>query len=121
VIPFPGRTVAEAERAFRESVDDDLTFCAARGGPPERPFSGKFVGRVEPDIHRVLSFTAERAGVSLNELLNRLLARGSDAALGRQPGRKRRSGAPGDPSRPDCPATPCPAATTPRCCIAAAL
>ncbi len=45
-ITFQGKTVEEARRAFRDSVDDYLEFCAATGDPPEKPFSGRFVVRV---------------------------------------------------------------------------
>lgn len=38
VITFDGETPAEAEQAFRDSVDDYLAFCAERGEPPDRSF-----------------------------------------------------------------------------------
>ncbi len=31
VITFEGRTFAEVERAFRDSIDDYIAFCAMRG------------------------------------------------------------------------------------------
>jgi predicted HicB family RNase H-like nuclease len=37
VVTFQGQTVQEAERAFRESVDDYLAFCGSRGEQPEEP------------------------------------------------------------------------------------
>jgi predicted HicB family RNase H-like nuclease len=114
-----GRTVAEAERAFLETIEDDLAFCTEQGKPPERPFSGTFVVRVEPDIDRALLLEAERAGVNLNELVNRLLARGADAMRAGRPG-GRRSGAPEGRSRPECPPSPRHAVYTPRCGIAGA-
>ena len=50
VITFQGRTVDEVKGAFRESVDDYLAFCAKRGEEPEKPFTGKFVVRIPPDL-----------------------------------------------------------------------
>ena len=41
VVTFEGATYAEVEAAFHASVDDYLAFCAARGEPPDRPYSGK--------------------------------------------------------------------------------
>ena len=41
VVTFEGATFAEVEQAFRDSVDDYLAFCAERGEPPDRPYSGK--------------------------------------------------------------------------------
>ncbi len=39
VITFQGETVAEARKAFQDSVDDYLAFCAERGEAPEKPAS----------------------------------------------------------------------------------
>ena len=68
-ITFQGKTVEEAMQAFRDSVDDYLEFCASTGDPPEKPFSGKFVVRVRPEIHRDLSAIAQSRGTSLNQLV----------------------------------------------------
>lgn len=40
VITFQGRNIAEVTRAFRESVDDYLSFCKQRDKDPDRPYSG---------------------------------------------------------------------------------
>lgn len=66
VITFQGKSVAELKKAFRESVDDYLAFCAERGEEPDKPFSGQFVARVSPDLHRRASLAASIAGKSLN-------------------------------------------------------
>ncbi len=52
VITFEGETFTEVEQAFRDSVDDYLAFCAERGEPPNRSFSGKIPLRVPPEGHR---------------------------------------------------------------------
>ena len=41
VITFQGKSVAELKKAFQDSVDDYLAFCAARGEEPDKPSSGK--------------------------------------------------------------------------------
>jgi predicted HicB family RNase H-like nuclease len=46
VITFQRSRVDELEKAFRDSIDDYLEFCASRGEEPEKPFSGKFMVRV---------------------------------------------------------------------------
>jgi predicted HicB family RNase H-like nuclease len=66
VITFQGKSAAELKRAFRESIDDYLNFCAERGETPDKPFSGQFVTRVSPELHRQASMAASRAGKSLN-------------------------------------------------------
>ena len=73
VITFQGETVAEARRAFEDSVDDYLEFCAARGEAPEKPFSGRFVVRLDPAVHRALAIEAEARGISLNALVEQTL------------------------------------------------
>ena len=73
VVTFQGTTVEEIKRAFRESVDDYLAFCAERGESPDRPASGKFVLRVPPSTHRRLISDARRQKKSLNAyILDRL-------------------------------------------------
>ncbi len=66
VITFEGETVNELKQAFQDSVDDYLTFCADRGEEPEKPYSGKFVVRVEPGLHKSISIEARKKGKSLN-------------------------------------------------------
>ena len=66
VITFQGTSVAELEQGFRDSVDDYLSFCSERGETPDKPFSGQFVARVSPELHRRASLAASRAGKSLN-------------------------------------------------------
>jgi predicted HicB family RNase H-like nuclease len=68
-ITFQGTTVPEAMQAFRDSVDDYLEFCESLGEKPERPFSGSFLVRLEPDVHRTLTALAQVLGVSLNKFV----------------------------------------------------
>ena len=67
VVTFEGATFAEVEQAFRDSVDDYLAFCAERGEPPDRPYSGKIPLRLAPELHRRAAAQAQAAGVSLNQ------------------------------------------------------
>ena len=66
VITFQGSSVEELKQAFEDSVDDYLDFCASRGEDPEKPFSGKFLVRVPPEVHRQIMMEARRRGKSLN-------------------------------------------------------
>lgn len=75
VITFQGRSVDELKQALMESVEDYLAFCAERGEDPEKPFSGQFVVRVEPPLHRAVVSAAKRAGVSLNKWVATILER----------------------------------------------
>jgi predicted HicB family RNase H-like nuclease len=66
VITFEGSCVAELRQAFEESVEDYLAFCAERGEEPERPFSGKFSVRIDPELHRQVTIKARLENKSLN-------------------------------------------------------
>ncbi|MCC2666117.1 MAG: hypothetical protein K0R24_532 [Gammaproteobacteria bacterium] len=67
VITFQGRTVAEIKKAFKESISDYLDFCAERGEEAERPFSGKFNLRLDPELHRRIYIAAKQHKMSLNQ------------------------------------------------------
>jgi predicted HicB family RNase H-like nuclease len=60
VITFQADCVAGLERSFRDSVDEYLEFCAARGRQPEKPYSGKVALRLPPDLHRESTAAAEK-------------------------------------------------------------
>jgi predicted HicB family RNase H-like nuclease len=71
VITFEGMTFDEVEQAFRDSVDDYLAFCAERGEPPDRAYSGRIPLRVSPDTHRQAAMRAQSEGISLNQWIAR--------------------------------------------------
>jgi predicted HicB family RNase H-like nuclease len=66
VITFQGRSVDELKTAFRGSIDDYLAFCKERGETPNKPFSGQFVTRIPPELHRQIKLAASISGKSLN-------------------------------------------------------
>jgi len=70
VITFQGTSVEEIQQAFRESIDDYLAFCEERGEEPDRPFSGRFMLRLSPELHRSVYTQAELAGKSLNQWIS---------------------------------------------------
>ena len=73
VITFAGESVAELRRAFEESIDDYLAFCAERNEAPEKPYTGAFTLRVKPELHRAVSVQARLANKSLNRYVSDLL------------------------------------------------
>ena len=75
VITFQGRSVDELKSALADSVEDYLVFCRERGEEPEKPYSGQFVVRVDPSLHRALAAAAKRAGASLNKWVAAALER----------------------------------------------
>lgn len=73
VITFQGECVAELREALKDSVEDYLDFCKERGEKPEKPLSGKFVVRLDPELHQEISKLAAMEGISLNQWVSRVL------------------------------------------------
>ncbi|NLS95747.1 MAG: type II toxin-antitoxin system HicB family antitoxin [Planctomycetaceae bacterium] len=69
VVTFEGTTVPELVKAFEESVDEYLAFCAEVGHTPEKPPSGRLLVRMKPTLHGRLSAIANAKGVSVNRLV----------------------------------------------------
>ncbi len=74
VITFQGETVKQLKKAFQESIDDYIDFCSERGENPEKPYSGKFIVRVEPELHKAAAICAKREHQSLNSWVHDALA-----------------------------------------------
>lgn len=81
VITFQGETVAAARKAFEDSVDDYLAFCKERGEEPEKPYSGRLLVRVTPELHRALAGVAESRKQSMNSLIEAALVRAVESAI----------------------------------------
>jgi predicted HicB family RNase H-like nuclease len=88
VITFEGKSVQELERALKDSINDYLSWCEEEGEEPEKPYSGKFVMRVSPEIHRQLALEAGRQNRSLNALVGNILGGWVKAPPYRHPRRK---------------------------------
>ena len=73
VITFQGKTVRELKRSFKDSIDDYLEFCKKRGEKPDKPFSGKFVLRLSPELHHMAYLKAMASGKSLNAWVKEML------------------------------------------------
>ncbi len=73
VISFEGATVEELQKEFEESVNLYLKVCKKRGIEPKRPYSGKFVVRLNPTLHREIAVAADRQGESINKWVERAL------------------------------------------------
>ncbi len=74
-IVFIGRTPEELERDFAEQLKFYFEICKKRGKTPDRPYSGQFVLRIDPDLHRALAVAADREDKSLNRWAADTLAR----------------------------------------------
>jgi len=74
VITFEGRSVDELRQALAESIADYRAMCAEDGVEPERPFSGKLLVRVEPELHRQAFLAAAHAHKSLNTFVKEAIS-----------------------------------------------
>ncbi len=74
IVTFQGTSVEELEKAFRDSIDDYLDFCQSRGEQPEKPFSGKFNLRLQPDLHMQVAMRAKEENKSMNEWITETLS-----------------------------------------------
>ena len=90
VVTFQGQSVREIEQAFHESVDDYLAFCAERGEAPNKPYSGQFLLRLDPDLHRWASMVAQAQGTSLNAVVAASLKKALPARLAGPRARQKR-------------------------------
>ncbi len=83
VVGFHADTVADLTAAFHEAVDDYLEACAKVKKVPEKPYSGKVMFRVPPDVHARAALAAQVAGKSLNQWAEDALRDAADRSLGR--------------------------------------
>ena len=81
VVTFQGRSVDELRQAFKESVEDYLEACTEFGKEPEKPFTGQFVVRLRPEVHRSAVLAAKIENKSLNAWVAEKL---EQAACGQQ-------------------------------------
>lgn len=77
IIGFHGESVKELRAAFEEAVNDYLSTCEKSGRAPQKPYSGKLMLRVPPEIHARAAMMAEAHGMSLNQWAAEVLSRAS--------------------------------------------
>ena len=77
-VGFHADTVDGLRAAFREAVDDYIETCAKIGKEPQKPYSGRMMFRVDPEIHRKAARAAELSGKSLNRWAEEILDRAAD-------------------------------------------
>lgn len=76
IVGFHGDSVTEMRAAFEEAVDDYLALCAETGKRPNKPYSGKIMVRVTPELHAQVAMQAEAQGISLNQWATERFAQG---------------------------------------------
>ena len=77
VIGFHAESVNELRAAFEEAADDYLATCAKAGRAPQKPYSGKLMLRVPPEVHARAAMMAEAHGMSINQWAADVLSKAS--------------------------------------------
>ena len=72
-ISFHGKSVNELKKSFHESIEDYLDYCEKKKIEPEKPFSGKFIVRIEPEFHKKIVEVANEKNISINKFVENAL------------------------------------------------
>ena len=75
IVVFHGSTVDELETAFHESVDHYLEVSDRTGRPAQKPYSGKLMLRINPEIHAAVATASQVQGKSINQWAAEVLDR----------------------------------------------
>jgi predicted HicB family RNase H-like nuclease len=67
IVGFHGDSVKGLRKAFHEAVDDYLATCKKLGREPHKPYSGRMMLRVPPEVHAHTAMMAQAHGKSLNQ------------------------------------------------------
>jgi len=78
IVGFQFDSMAEAEKTFRESVDDYLQACREMGKNPDKPIRTLSL-RVSPKVHASVATAAKRRGQSINGWAADVLRRAASA------------------------------------------
>ncbi|AHJ69333.1 type II toxin-antitoxin system HicB family antitoxin [Granulibacter bethesdensis] len=73
-VGFHADTVQGLRAAFHEAVEDYIDVCKTTGKEPQKPYSGRMMFRVSPDVHRRAAIAAELSGKSLNQWAEDVIA-----------------------------------------------
>jgi len=75
IVGFHGETVSELKAAFEDAVNDYLETCRKVGKTPQKPYSGKLMLRIRPEIHAAVATAAQLSGQSINQWASEALNR----------------------------------------------
>ena len=73
VVTFEADCFDDLEKEFHLSVDDYLKYCDELGEEPTKPFSGKFVLRVNSELHKEIYLKSKLSDQSINSWITEVL------------------------------------------------
>lgn len=74
-ISFEGTTVEELRSDFEGAIDDYIDHCERYGVEPQKQYSGSFNIRIAPELHRDASMLSKIKDISLNQFVERAIAK----------------------------------------------
>jgi len=66
---YEGDSVAELKKNFHDAVEDYIEACKEIGKEPQKPFKGKLLSRIEPDLHKQAALISLQRHISLNKFV----------------------------------------------------
>lgn len=81
IVGFHADSVEGLKHAFHEAVDDYLETCKQVGKSPQKPYSGKLMLRLPPEIHAAVATAAQTSGKSINQWASEALRREANPSL----------------------------------------
>ena len=81
-IIYHGVSVEDIQKAFNETIDAYLEFCASTNKVPNKPFSGNFNVRITPALHKAAANVAAKSGQKLNGFVADAIASEVEARSG---------------------------------------
>ena len=66
---YEGVSVEELKRNFQEAVDDYIETCMEIGKEPQKPFKGRILTRINPELHKKAALIALQKRISLNRFV----------------------------------------------------
>ena len=63
---------------MRRAVDDYLEFCEETGREPSKPYSGRLLVRIDPELHRRIASRAAHGRMSMNAYIAARLEESAD-------------------------------------------
>ena len=74
LILYEGNTLSELKEDFIAAIESYIEGCIAEGKTPRKPFSGKILVRMSPDMHERITVAATDSHITINEFINNALA-----------------------------------------------
>ncbi len=66
---YEGKSVEELKENFKEAVEDYIEACSDIGKEPQKPFKGRILTRINPELHKKAALIALQKRISLNKFV----------------------------------------------------